>query len=84
MLDALVLELMERETLDKDEVERIFAPIRKRPIRPIWLSSDKRPVSDRGPVALPPVASNGHGPGDSETEPTTAELGSAPNPVEGD
>jgi len=84
VLDALVLELMERETLDKDEVERVFAPIRKRPIRPIWLSSDKRPVSDRGPVALPPVASNGHGPGDAEAEPTTAELGSAPNPVEGD
>jgi cell division protease FtsH len=50
VLDTLVVELLDRETLDKREVEEIFAPLRKRQHRPVWLSSDDRPVSDRGPV----------------------------------
>ena len=50
VLDTLVVELLDRETLDKSEVAEIFEPLRKRQHRPIWLSSNERPVSDRGPV----------------------------------
>ena len=50
VLDALVVELLDRETLDKSEVEEVFAPLRKRQHRPVWLSSSERPVSERGPV----------------------------------
>ncbi len=53
VLDSLVLQLLERETLDKAEVAEIFAPVQKLPPRPIWLSSDRRPVSDRPPVSSP-------------------------------
>jgi cell division protease FtsH len=51
VLDALVVELLDRETLDQDEVQEIFEPLRKRQHRPVWLSSSDRPVSERGPVA---------------------------------
>ena len=53
VLDALVLELLEKETLNKEEVERIFEPLRRRDNRSVWLSSAGRPVSDRPPVATP-------------------------------
>ena len=50
VLDTLVVELLDRETLDQHEVAEIFEPLRKRQHRPVWLSSSERPVSDRGPV----------------------------------
>ncbi|KNX36155.1 ATP-dependent zinc metalloprotease FtsH [Luteipulveratus halotolerans] len=53
ILDQLVLELLEKETLNHDALAEIFAPVRKRPDRPVWLSSDMRTVSDRGPVLTP-------------------------------
>ncbi|MDH4352941.1 MAG: ATP-dependent metallopeptidase FtsH/Yme1/Tma family protein, partial [Actinomycetota bacterium] len=56
VLDQLVVELLERETLDKEEVARVFEPLRKLAPRPVWLSSMDRPVSDRGPVPMPPSA----------------------------
>jgi cell division protease FtsH len=63
VLDALVVALLERETLNKEELAEIFAPIVKRPERPVWLSSDRRSVSDIPPVLSPAerAASNGHG-----------------------
>ena len=62
VLDELVLQLFEKETLNKDELAQIFAPIVKRPERPIWLSSDRRLVSDIPPVLTPGerAAANGH------------------------
>ena len=57
VLDALVLELMERETLDKAEVARIFEPLRRREIRPAWTGSDTRVPSDVPPVDVPESAS---------------------------
>ncbi|MDP9393219.1 MAG: ATP-dependent zinc metalloprotease FtsH [Actinomycetota bacterium] len=68
ILDNLVLELLEKETLDKKEVSRIFSGVRKRPTRPVWLSSQRRHVSERGPVMTPKEleaarvngSSNGH------------------------
>ena len=53
VLDALVLELMEKETLDKGEVARIFEPLRRREVRPAWTGSDTRQPSDRPPVEAP-------------------------------
>ncbi len=53
VLDALVLELLEKETLNQAELEVIFRPITKRPPRQVWLSSEQRAVSDRPPVLTP-------------------------------
>jgi cell division protease FtsH len=50
VLDKLVEELLEKETLDKAQVAEIFEPIRKRPVRPAWTGSP-----DRVPSELPPV-----------------------------
>jgi len=53
VLDALVLELLEKETLNQAEIAEIFTPVVKREPRPVWLSSSERPVSDRPPVMGP-------------------------------
>ncbi|WP_426594263.1 ATP-dependent zinc metalloprotease FtsH [Cellulomonas sp. McL0617] len=53
VLDALVLELLDKETLNQEQLAKIFEPITKRPPRQIWLSSDQRAVSDRPPVMTP-------------------------------
>jgi cell division protease FtsH len=50
VLDALVLALLDKETLDKAEVAEIFAPLRRRPERPAWTGSP-----DRNPSAIPPI-----------------------------
>ena len=50
VLDALVLELMEHETLNAEEIARVFAPVERRELRPVWLSSERRAVSTRPPV----------------------------------
>lgn len=50
ILDALVLELLEKETLNAEQLKEIFAPVRKQAPRPVWLSNDRRTVSDRPPV----------------------------------
>jgi cell division protease FtsH len=62
VLDELVMQLFEKETLNKDQLATIFEPVVKRPERPIWLSSDRRLVSDIPPVLTPAerVAENGH------------------------
>jgi len=50
VLDALVLELLEHETLNQAELAVIFTPIVKRDARNVWLSSQERAVSQRPPV----------------------------------
>jgi cell division protease FtsH len=52
ILDELVLELLEKETLDKAQVAEIFTGIRKRPQRPAWTGSAKR-APQAGPVMTP-------------------------------
>jgi cell division protease FtsH len=70
VLDALVLALLDRETLDKAEVAEVFIPLRRRSERPAWTGSPHR-----NPSALPPVdipqeirdrAANGTRPDDSQ------------------
>ena len=53
VLDNLVLQLREKETLNAEQLARIFKDVVKRPIRPVWLSSDRRNVSKRPPVLTP-------------------------------
>jgi cell division protease FtsH len=53
LLDRLVLDLLDKETLGTKELAELFTPIRKRPLRPTWLSSQGRTISDRGPVLTP-------------------------------
>ena len=55
ILDALVIELLEKETLNKEEIDRIFADVKLRPIKPAWTGSDQRPPSSIPPVAVPAV-----------------------------
>jgi cell division protease FtsH len=73
VLDSLVLALLEKETLNRAELSEIFAPVVKRPERPVWLSSERRLVSDIPPVLSPAeraranghaatASANGHGP----------------------
>jgi cell division protease FtsH len=53
VLDHLVLELLEKETLAKTQLTDIFAKVVKRPARPVWLSSERRHVSNLPPVMTP-------------------------------
>ncbi|MFK5688655.1 ATP-dependent zinc metalloprotease FtsH [Ornithinimicrobium sp. LYQ92] len=65
ILDAMVLELLEKETLNADAIAEIFTDIRRRPVRPVWLSSDGRTIHESGPVlteAEKRAMSNGHHP----------------------
>ena len=60
VLDRLVLELLEKETLDKGEVEAVFADLRLRTPRPAWTGSSLRQPDTRGPIATPEHLANGH------------------------
>ncbi|OEV13176.1 ATP-dependent zinc metalloprotease FtsH [Streptomyces nanshensis] len=60
VLDNLVLALLEKETLGKEEIAEIFAPVVKRPSRPAWTGSSRRTPSTRPPVSSPAL-SNGNG-----------------------
>ena len=53
ILDALAKELMEKETLNQEEIARIFKNVKKLPRRRQWLSSKTRPVSKQGPISIP-------------------------------
>jgi cell division protease FtsH len=70
VLDDLVLALLERETLNKDDLAEIFAPVQKRAERPIWLSSERRPISELPPVLTPAekARQNGHAVPEREQE----------------
>ena len=77
ILDRLVLELLEKETLDKAEVEAVFADLRLRSPRPAWTGSTLRQPDVRGPVVAPANGSsngtahghaNGHAPAPSPAE----------------
>jgi len=52
-LDVMAKELMEKETLNQDDIARIFKGIKKAPKRKPWLSKVSRPGSKKGPIAIP-------------------------------
>lgn len=53
VLDALVLALLDKETLDKGEIAEIFEPLTRRPARPAWTGSPERIPSTIPPVDIP-------------------------------
>ncbi|MFM8192299.1 MAG: ATP-dependent zinc metalloprotease FtsH [Actinomycetota bacterium] len=60
ILDALVEELLEKETLHKEEIEVIFKHVASRPKRPAWTGSSHRQPSRIPPVALKPRNNQNH------------------------
>jgi cell division protease FtsH len=53
VLDKLASELLDKETLDHDQLAHIFKPVKKLAKRSQWLSSSKRPTSNKPPVKVP-------------------------------
>ncbi|MCF8540349.1 MAG: ATP-dependent zinc metalloprotease FtsH [Aurantimicrobium sp.] len=53
VLDKLASELLDKETLDHDQLAQIFKPVKKLAKRSQWLSSSKRPTSNKPPVKVP-------------------------------
>ena len=66
VLDRLVVELLEKETLNKEEVSRIFEGLSMRQSRPAWTGSASRVPSSQPPVTVP-VKPNGSVPSDDES-----------------
>ncbi|EPJ41710.1 putative ATP-dependent zinc metalloprotease FtsH [Streptomyces afghaniensis 772] len=83
VLDNLVLQLLEKETLGKEEIAEIFAPVVKRPPRPAWTGSSRRTPSTRPPVLSPKElaltnGANGATPAITTAKSTAAEPAPAP------
>jgi cell division protease FtsH len=53
VLDQMAKELMEKETLNPEDINRIFKNVKKLPKRPQWLSKKTRPKPKQGPIAVP-------------------------------
>jgi cell division protease FtsH len=90
VLDDLVLQLMDKETLTREEVLRIFAPIKTRPSRGSYTGYGKRLPSDRPPIMTPKelaltAASDGKdlapGTGNGQASGGAASLGGTPPPL---
>src|SRR5690348_5361791 len=88
VLDDLVLQLMEHETLSRDRVLEIFSPIRKRVSRGSYTGTGKRLPSTKPPVLTPkemalagadgtalPAAGNGQGHGTGAEPPAIGGTG---------
>ncbi|MFM6967577.1 MAG: ATP-dependent zinc metalloprotease FtsH [Microbacteriaceae bacterium] len=58
ILDRLAAELLEKETLDHNQLAEIFVGVKRLPERKQWLSSKGRPVSSKPPVAVPARAAS--------------------------
>ncbi|WP_252975120.1 ATP-dependent zinc metalloprotease FtsH [Janibacter melonis] len=84
VLDRLVLELLEHESLGPKEIAAVFADVRKRPRRPTWLSAENRTISDKPPVLTPAEEAalaarpNGSAPAASPTGAPPAGVGAQP------
>ncbi len=65
VLDALVIQLLEKETLNKEQVAEVFSALRLRPERPAWTGSERRAPSDRPPVEPPEPMAPAHAAGGS-------------------
>jgi cell division protease FtsH len=76
VLDNLVLALLEKETLNKEEVAEIFKPVVKRPPRPAWTGSSRRTPSTRPPVLSPRelAMANGSGTANGTAQPTVSTV----------
>lgn len=59
ILDEMVVQLLERETLNKEEIAEIFMKVVPKPDRPSWTGSPTRKPSDVPPIATRVALSNG-------------------------
>ena len=55
VLDDLVLELMDKETISKDDVLRLFEPVAKRPSRGVWKGNGAKRIPSKKPPVLTPA-----------------------------
>jgi cell division protease FtsH len=80
VLDALVVALLEHETLDRAQVDAIFADARRREPRPAWTGSPTRLPSDQPPVLskkeMAASRGNGHVPAEQAEPVVTRTDGS--------
>ncbi|ANH38098.1 ATP-dependent zinc metalloprotease FtsH [Nocardioides dokdonensis FR1436] len=53
VLDQLVLVLLDKETLDKQQIADVFVPLRRRSVRPAWTGSPDRQPSHIPAVEIP-------------------------------
>ena len=85
VLDHLVLELLAKETLDKGQVEAIFAALDLQDVRPAWTGSARRAPSERPPVLTPQEVAqlNGHANGRNGHTPDHDEAPASVGPWEG-
>jgi|GEM_PF-6852535 len=82
VLDHLVAELLEKETLNEKELAEIFKPVIRREERPVWHSSNERPLLDApGPIATPVVSAT---PEVENGLVVAPHIDEEPNPVVGD
>jgi cell division protease FtsH len=70
VLDNLVTQLLERETIDRNGLTDIFAAVVMRPERPAWTGSDSRI-----PSRLPPVEVPANVPASAEPPPAEITIG---------
>jgi cell division protease FtsH len=82
VLDALVLRLLDKETVARKEVLEIFATVQKRPARGTYTGYGKRLPSDRPPVLSPKelalAASSGLGDGGTPSNGQAIGYGGTP------
>jgi cell division protease FtsH len=82
-LDAMVLELVEKETLAKDDLERILGTVRKRPPHNSFAGFGKRTPSDKPPIEIPVhLTKNGHSNGAVTSNGAQPGVTLEPNPPE--
>jgi cell division protease FtsH len=81
-LDAMVLELVEKETLAKDDLERILGGVRKRPPHNTFGGFGKRTPSERPPVEIPAslTKSGANGSSNGHAQPGVTPGVDAPHP----
>ena len=82
VLDRLVLQLLDKETLSRKEVLEVFATVQKRPLRGSYTGYGKRLPSDRPPVLTPKelaLAAASDGKNGSAIQGNGQALGYAPN-----
>ncbi|GAB2531963.1 ATP-dependent zinc metalloprotease FtsH [Brachybacterium huguangmaarense] len=78
VLDRLVLELLEKETLNEAQLAEIFADVKKRPVREVWQSSRERRPSHEPLVGGDPASRGDEA--DDAGEPLTPGAPGVPGP----
>ncbi len=80
ILDNLVLTLLEKETLGKEEIAELFKHVVKRPARPAWTGSSRRTPSTRPPVLSPKELAPANGSVTAATVSTEKKVESSEEP----